>query len=250
MIDLSIVLVSPQGAANIGAAARAMKNFGFCDMRLVDPVEHLTSEAYTWALGAKDLLESAKVFSSIPEAVGDRNHAMAFTRRIGKSRRGDMLLDEAALFIRSNPEKRFALLFGREDKGLNNDQVEMCDCVVTIPTSEMFPSINLAQSVILACHAVYAKFNENTVNVAAGAAPEYLRNEYISHDKIAELIVRLEKTLSALQYEDEPDNPLKTKILNQFSRLFGRAGVMQRDLQMFEGLMARIDGVASGKLVK
>ena len=250
MIDLSIVLVSPQGAANIGAAARAMKNFGFCDMRLVDPVDHLTGEAYTWALGAKDLLENAKIFSSIPEAVGDRNHTMAFTRRIGKSRRGDMLLDEAALFIRSNPKKRFALLFGREDKGLSNDQVEMCDCVVKIPTSEMFPSINLAQSVILACHAIYSKFNENAVNGGSGTAAEYLRNEYISREEIAKLIVRLEKTLCALQYEDAPDNPLKTKILSQFSRLLGRAGMMQRDLRMFEGLMARIEGAASGKLAK
>ncbi len=150
---LAIVLVSPQGPANIGAAARAMKNFGLTDLRLVDPVPFLNDEAYTWACDAKDLLHSAKVCQSLDEALADLAFAAAFTRRFGRSRKRHVTIEEAGPTIASRAsDGGTALVFGREDAGLTNEEVARCDMTVRIPTSDEFPSINLAQSVLLACY--------------------------------------------------------------------------------------------------
>ena len=129
--SLAIVLVSPQGPANIGAAARAMKNFGLGDLRLVDPVPYLNDEAYTWACDAKDLLQAAKVCSSLDEALSDLAFSAAFTRRFGRGRKRHSTLAEASeLICQRASDGGAALVFGREDAGLSNDEVARCNMTI------------------------------------------------------------------------------------------------------------------------
>lgn len=234
---LAIVLVRPQGDANIGATARAMKNFGFCDLRLVDPVPHLTRTAYMWSVEAQDVLESAKTFASLDSALGDVPCAVAFTRRLGKTRRQSMDMAKAAPWIRQKAlSGGIALVFGREDKGLTNDEIRKCDAIVTIPTSAKLPSLNLAQSIVIACYELF----QSKQKKKRTARNENMSEKFVPKKDVEGVMKRLDSMLDSLGYADKDSKLLKARIFHRFEKLFGRGGLTIRDVRMFEGLVARI----------
>jgi tRNA/rRNA methyltransferase len=215
-----------------------MKNFGIGDLRLVRPVPFLNDEAYTWACDAKDLLHEAKVCTSLDEALGDLALAAAFTRRHGRGRKRHATLAEAAGAIAQRAsDGGAALVFGREDAGLTNDELARCDISVGIPTSEEFPSINLAQSAMLACYELCRTASDPAEGTAA-------QESFIPREEVADIMARMGSALAALGYEDAPDRPIFTHIMGQWEKIFGRAGLSKRDASMLEGLLARISGAA------
>ncbi len=151
----AVILVRPQLAVNIGMCARAMANFGLGDLRLVNPREgwprtdDYREVAYSAAAGATDLLDAARVFSSVEEAVGDLAAVYATTAR----ERGQMKavltpsVAMAAIALAAN-EKR-GVLFGPERTGLTNDEVALADSIVTFPSSPAYASLNLSQAVLI-----------------------------------------------------------------------------------------------------
>jgi len=149
-----IVLVRPEGDANIGAVCRAMKSMGFFSLRLVLPDLRQPDEEHvrTWALGAFDIYENAERFESLGAALADRDLAAGFTRRIGARRKGRVLLLNE--FVPLTAGRKYALVFGSESSGLNREELEACTLAVTIPTDEAFPSLNLSHAVQLACYAL------------------------------------------------------------------------------------------------
>lgn len=236
MPNLSVILVSPQGDANIGASARAMKNFGFHDLRLVDPVDYMTRAAYTWAVDARDVLNDATTYDSLDAALHDISYAAAFTRRLGRQRRRHMTLSEAASRVAALGDRgRAAIIFGPEDSGLSNEQIGHADAIISIPTSADLPSLNLAQAVLLACYEIYRRLNKT---IDKGESTSW---RFASREEFLPVLKKLDNALSALRYENTKTGPLKSKILNQFEKLFGRAGLTGRDIRMFEGLLARIE---------
>lgn len=229
---IAVVLVGPRGDANIGATARAMKNFGLSDLRLVDAVPHLTIEAYKWAVDAKNILESATTFANLDAALKDIPSAVALTRRLGKQRRRHMEIHDSVPWIRQKAlSGGVALVFGREDKGLSNDEINSCDITVTIPTSAKLPSLNLAQSVLIACYELFTSGKSKVRD-------DNKVQRFVSKRETAGVLKRLSFALDAMGYEDT--TPLKLKILHRFEKLFGRGGLTIKDVRMFEGLIARI----------
>lgn len=245
MPSISVILVGPQGDANIGACARAMKNFGLTDLRLVRPVRYRTKPAYTWAVDAKDVLEGARAFHDLDDATEDISYVVAFTRRIGRTRKKHLSLRMAAKKISNIARRRrVALIFGQEDCGLSNEDIDRADIVVTIPTSQKLPSINLAQATIITCYEIFASHTGGGRSTSATEKSGFADRktwQFASRAEIAPLIDKLGKTLSILSYEDSATHPLKSKIINQFKKLFGRAGLTKKDIRMFEGLFARIE---------
>lgn len=235
--NLAIVLVGPQGPANIGAAARAMKNFGISDLRLIAPAAHLSKESLDWAVDAGDILDSARIYRDLAGALSDVSFSVAFTRRLGRTRRRHLTLADAAPLVADKSLSGGAtLVFGREDAGLTNDEIGRCDVVVEIPTSHDLPSINLAQSVILACYETAKHMGLHTRDSDGRTVEE----SFVPREEIAPIIIKLEDMLASLGYENEPDRPLRARIVDQFEKLFGRAGLTRRDVAMFEGLIGRI----------
>jgi tRNA/rRNA methyltransferase len=240
---VAIVLVGPQGAANIGAAARAMKNFGISDLRLVDTVSHLSKEALDWAVDASDILKGAKIYASLDDALTDLPFSAAFTRRLGRTRRRHLTLPEAASQLTMKAKTGgAALVFGREDAGLTNDEIGRCDVVIEIPTSHDLPSINHAQSVIHACYELARRLPAPSPR-EGGRDEEgrVVEESFATREEIAPVLKDLDSMLSSLGYENAPDRLLRVKIVDQFEKIFGRAGLTRRDLAMFEGLISRID---------
>ena len=149
----AIILCRPQLGENIGAAARAMKNFGLGDLRLVAPRDGWPNpKAYAMAVTASPILDSAKVFDSLREALADLNLVYATTARDRGITKEIIIPEEAAKRLRRLPAgDKTGILFGNERAGLENKDVSLADCVITIPTAE-FASLNLGQAVLLCCY--------------------------------------------------------------------------------------------------
>ncbi len=146
----AVILVQPQMGENIGAAARAMLNFGLTDLRVVAPRDGWPNErAYALASGAAPLLDNAKLFETTADAVADLSFIMAATARrreleipvIGTGEVGPQLVKCQASGIASG------IMFGPEKSGLTNDDVVLCDFILTYPINPAFQSLNLAQAV-------------------------------------------------------------------------------------------------------
>ena len=149
----TVVLVRPRDPNNIGAAARAMANFGLSDLRVVEPYEPSWQTAVVSAVCAEDILQKAKLFHSLPEALADCKLTIATTalknRRLNET---IVLLPDFPKWLEQQPEGKTALVFGNEKTGLSNEDIELCTAAMHIPTTAKQPSINLAQAVILTCY--------------------------------------------------------------------------------------------------
>jgi tRNA/rRNA methyltransferase len=153
----AIVLVRPQLAVNIGMCARAMANFGLSDLRLVSPREGWPRTgarrkgAYAAAAGAVHLLENAKVFDSVAEAVADLHFVWATTaRERGQHKRieiPEQAMAESAAAIMAG--EKHGILFGPERTGLDNDDIALASAILTFPVNPAYGSLNLAQAVLL-----------------------------------------------------------------------------------------------------
>ena len=146
-----IILSHPQLGENIGAAARAMANFGLSDLRLVKPRHGWPdAKATVMAAGAANVVEDARVFATLREALADLNLVYATTARERGITKEVLTPAEAAARLRhaSARGEQVAILFGNERAGLDNDEISLADAVITIPTAE-FASLNLGQAVLL-----------------------------------------------------------------------------------------------------
>ncbi|WP_371038992.1 MULTISPECIES: RNA methyltransferase [unclassified Rhodosalinus] len=151
----AFVLVRPQMGENIGAAARGMWNFGLDRMRVVDPRDGWPNpKAAAMASGAGRLLDAAQVFADTPAAIADATHVYATTAR-PRDMTIPVLSPERAMADardRLAAGERVAILFGPERTGLENDDIARANTVITVPVNPEFPSLNLAQCVLLAAY--------------------------------------------------------------------------------------------------
>ena len=147
-----VVLVRPRDPNNIGAAARAMANFGLSDLRVVEPFAVAWREA-TSAVCAEDIMRSAKQFSSLAQALADTTYSLAATAlRNRYLEQPIVILPHLNEHLNLLPSGKIAFVFGNEKTGLSAEDIERCRAVLNIPTVAKQPSINLAQAVILTCY--------------------------------------------------------------------------------------------------
>ncbi|MBE9531865.1 MAG: RNA methyltransferase [Proteobacteria bacterium] len=215
--NLSIMLVEPTGAGNIGSVARVMHNTGLKRLVLVNPVEFENDEGFQMACNAGHLLLQAKVYDTFAEAIRDENILIGSTRRKGKLRNphfslGDIIPKVGEL----TPANRVALVFGREAHGLNNEELELCDMLFEIPTHEDNPSLNLSHAVFAVTHAIF--MSKTQVGESIELAPRA---------QVEMLFDHLDKTLYRIGYGIEGSEYLKESIMHNFRRLFGRTGLME-----------------------
>jgi len=236
-----IVLVEPQGPLNIGSVARAMANFGFDRLRLVNPkANHLGDEARRMAVKAAPILDQAIVYDDLPAALADCQLALGTTRRFGKYREDFLHPNEIGKFIAPWTEQGdAALVFGREDKGLLTGELDLCQRFITIPTSEKLPSMNLAQSVGICLY-----------ELSAPNYPEdgrYERKNLAEGKTLESMYDHMRRTLLDIEYLD-PQNP--EHILHAYRRIFGRALLNDREVRVLRGLFSRIDWVENDRREK
>lgn len=233
LANISILLVEPRGAGNIGSVARAMRNTGFGDLVLVNPCEYRNDEGFSMACNASELLLKAREFTALEDAVSSSPVVVGTTRRRGRERYPVLTMDEAVPKVMELAGgNNVSILFGREDKGLKNDEISICNILFEIPTHRDYRSLNLSQAVLLVC---YELFRASGVCGDSGpvikAAPK---------KKYDEMFVHMEEALSALGYGEKGKEYLLKAILRTMKRLFGRTALMQKEVNMLRGIFTQI----------
>jgi tRNA/rRNA methyltransferase len=229
-----VVLVRPQGAANVGAAARAMKNMGVRELTLVRPDLRRRFWAHAMAARAGDVLDRARTVDSLPEAVADCRLVVGTTCRGGLYRSAAEPPEAVAADVidvaRHGP---VALVFGPEDHGLTNSDLKCCHRLITIPAAGEYPSLNLGQAVLLCCYVLRrAACAGHAVGPRVSPAPAA---------DVGFALDRLQESLLRIGFLN-PDNP--DHIMFAFRRIFGRAGLEARDVRIILGLARQIDWYA------
>lgn len=150
-MSVVFILVEPARAANVGAVARAMKTTGFNELRVVNTDLHQSDEASWVAHGSVDVLQQAQAFPDLASALAGIDFSIATTARQRGFHRTLINASEAARLSheRQAAQSKVAIVFGREDSGLNNQELSMLDAVSYIPLTVDFPSLNLAQAVMV-----------------------------------------------------------------------------------------------------
>lgn len=228
--NVHFILVGPTEPGNIGAAARAIKNMGFHRLELVDPVPYLTDEARSMACHAKDVLKAARVYKTFPRAIAGKSLAAGTTRRLGGKR--GLILDVrrgASRIRKAAATNKVAVLFGNEHTGLTSQELNQCGLVLTIPSAPASPSLNLAQSVMIAAYELS--------RLEAKMKPAVL----VEYKELQKLYRRFPKTLQLLGYGRKGDKDLKSEISRNLKRLIGRAGLTEWELNMLLGLCTRVE---------
>jgi TrmH family RNA methyltransferase len=169
---LSVVLVSTRNPLNIGAAARAMSNFGFSSLRVVNPYEPSFREARS-AVGASAILDGAKQFNSVAEAVSDCTLVVGTTAARDRDLQQSFkpLPDGARLIRKHLAAGSVGLLFGSEKRGLSNRDLSHCHWLMRIPTREDHPSMNLGQAVAVCLYEVAGSSSKAAANHKNRSAP-------------------------------------------------------------------------------
>ena len=150
-MQFTFVLVKPAVPENVGAAARAIKTMGFNDLRLINPCDYKCVKAQMLAHGSHDILDGAKVFNSLSEAIADIDYAVATSAKQRWVKKDVVMSHDIKSFLaqRSNTVKSVAMVFGCEESGLSNSDMALCDMVAAIPLPQPYPSLNLAQAVMV-----------------------------------------------------------------------------------------------------
>jgi tRNA/rRNA methyltransferase len=234
---VAAILVEPHDDANIGSAARALKNCGFSDLRIVRAQPPGERAAWT-AAGAADVLQQLRCCATFDEAVRDVDHLVAFTAR--NRRYGPPIqtwTSAAGARLAAHAESAtVGLLFGPEPSGLEQRHVEACAEVFTIPSSPARPAFNLAQAVLLACHAIAFPGGE-----PARPSPRRRASAPGGRREIDALMQQFSSRLADFGYKP-PRTPhdRTARILARLRAQFERAGLDERDLAMWKGLLARL----------
>jgi tRNA/rRNA methyltransferase len=150
-MEFYFIIVEPKVQENIGASARAIKTMGFSTLRLVNPGIYLSDKARIIAHGSEDILEKTQLFGSLSEAIADIDFTIG-TTAIKRSVKHDYYSVMEINSIIKNKRRsihKAGILFGREESGLTNNELKLCDLVSTIPMKIKYPSINLAQAVMI-----------------------------------------------------------------------------------------------------
>jgi TrmH family RNA methyltransferase len=236
--NIHFILVEPKESGNIGASARAIKNMGFKNLCLVNPPSVITDEARWLACNAMDVLESAKTYDNLSGAIKDKSIVIGTTRRKGK-RRGVILPVEEGMkrIFNIARDNKIAILFGREDRGLFNEEVEECGFLITIPTSKEQPSLNLAQAVLIVAYELSkAEYAEDKGQGAEGEG-----QKLVDHEDLTALYSRISEILRLLEYIPKGDRNLEKKIMQNLKHLIGRAGLTDWELKMLHGICSQVE---------
>lgn len=232
-MSIRIVLVGTTHPGNIGAVARAMKNMGIHDLALVQPKYFPHEEATARASGASDILERARRFKTLADAVSDCVYvagASARARTINWPSMGPR--DCAERLVRESGNGPVAVVFGPEKNGLQNEDLDLCHTLLTIPTDPGFSSLNLAMAVqVLTYELRVASTLQTGPQVETEAPPA-------TAEEMELFYAHLEDVLRDIRFLD-PENP--RHLMRRMRRLFIRARPDKNEVNILRGILAAID---------
>jgi tRNA/rRNA methyltransferase len=227
--SISIVLVRPKFHENVGSVARTMKNMGFHRLMIVQGCSPLHMNAYRLASGAEEILERAEEFFTLREAIAQMGCVVGMTSRNRKERSSLLTPKVLAKRLVSISEKNaVGLVFGPEREGLTNEELSLCHFRVTIPSSESFPSLNLAQAVMVLCYELFQ----------AQGGVEGDSFLVASVEQLERMFDHMEETLIGIGFLD-PNDP--KRIMRVIRKIFGRSQLDEREVRILHGIWSQMN---------
>ena len=230
-----VVLVEPQLGENIGAAARAMANFGLSRLRLVKPVQGWPNEkARAMAAGADRVLDGAALYDSLQDAIGDCSFVLAATARHHDQAKPVVGAAEAAAEMapRVAAGEIIAVVFGRERNGLENHEVARADRILTLPVNPAFASLNLAQAVVIVAYEWFKRGDGELPFASPQKSPPAAKQQ------LDALFADLERELDKVEFF-RPEEKRGTMGVN-LRNIFQRMAPSQQDIRTLHGVLSAI----------
>jgi tRNA/rRNA methyltransferase len=231
-----VILVRPQLAQNIGAAARAMANFGLGELRVVAPrAEPGDGQARASAAGAVHVLETARIFDSLEAAIGDLGYVLVTTARERGQAKPVLSPEEGAAVLRARfgDGARTGIVFGPERTGLENDEIALGDAVLTFPVDPGFASLNLAQAVLLTAYE-WMKSEGRTLPFDMPA-----RYPVAEKAQLLAFFTHLEGALDAAGFFHPPTK--RPRMSRNLRNIFHRMQLSQQDIRTLHGAVAALE---------
>ncbi|MBV8885119.1 MAG: RNA methyltransferase [Chroococcidiopsidaceae cyanobacterium CP_BM_RX_35] len=231
-----IVLVEPSGPLNVGAIARVMKNFGLQHLVLVNPqCDPLSAEAKLMAVHAVDVLEAAITVEALPVALQGCQRAIATTAR-ERNLSSDMEQPRMALPWLIAPKTDAALIFGPEYRGLSNEELNYAQRFVRIPSSHIYPSLNLAQAVAICCYELSSAVNSQEKPATMGLTAA--TRDVASLDMLEGYYQQLESLLLKIGYL-YPHTAASR--MEKFRQIFNRTQLETVEVAMLRGILTQME---------
>lgn len=235
---IEIILCDTQDGANIGSVCRAMKTMGLTHLTLVTDRIYDDERVRTLALHAYDLYENRKEFTDLKTAISDSILSVAATRRVGKGRKTSRVNpEELAKHISGLGEGKVSVVFGCESNGLSDEQVRACSMVVTIPTSDKFPSLNLSQAVQIICYSLFQNLR-----------PYSGQSNVVASSRIEQATASCIENLDGMGYFKNDDERSFTKEF--LGSIMERAGMTEGEVQKMEKIFSKIYKIAKHKEIQ
>jgi len=240
-----VVLVGTSHAGNIGGAARAMKNMGLSRLFLAGPEVAFPHPEATWrAVQAADLLDTAVVTRDLAEAVADCTLVIGTSARERRIQLPQLTpRGLGSLFASSGPAEQIALVFGREDSGLSNEELRMCHWHVHIPTSAEYSSLNLAAAVQILCYELRLACLE-PVPLPASQPEDDWDEPLATVEGVERFYEHLEQTLTDIGFL-KPSAP--RQLMTRLRRLFNRVRLDQMELNILRGMLTEVQKAVRGE---
>ena len=221
---MDIILQESQTPGNIGAFARAMKNFEFTNLMLLNPkCNHLSKEALDRASHAKDILQNAKIIKKL-----NYDTLIGTTAIIGTDYNINRTPLTPEALAKMQLKGKVGILFGREDHGLNNEELENCDMIVTIPSSKKYPTMNVSQAAVILLYELFK--NTNKVKTGDNIKPATKQQK----DILLKLIEEKSKNMSFnTDYKRETQKKVWKKVI-------GKSNLSKREIMALFGFMKKI----------
>jgi tRNA (cytidine32/uridine32-2'-O)-methyltransferase len=234
--NIKIVLVETSHPGNIGAVARAMKNMAMANLCLVNPKVFPSADATARASGADDILATAKVYTTLPEAIADCQLVLGASARCRTISWPELTPRECAeKVVIKEPDNKVAILFGRENSGLKNHELDLCHYLLRIPCNSEYSSLNIAAAVQVVCYELFvaAAVQENSRVGDKGDIP------LATAEQMESFYSHLHEALVDIDFM-QPDQ--SNSIMRRLRRIYNRIQLDTKELDILRGILRMSQG--------
>ena len=230
--NINIVLVKTSHPGNIGSTARAMKTMGLKKLTLVSPKNFPSEVADANAVGCKDILDQARVVDSLGKSLLDSSLVIGFSARSRKSNVPSLTMDELFVTLKNYENDEVSIVFGNEQSGLSNEEVQLCNHIVCIPTDNAYTSLNLASAVQIFSYEYFKNFNKKD---------EPIRNQetqLASHSTKSHII---QMFLAIMAYLNIITNKNKKSLTQNVHIIFNKSKFSKNEADLLLGVLSSIE---------
>jgi len=229
--NVHFILFKPQLAENIGACARALKNFNFNKLKIVSPkISFPNEKVFATSVGAKDLINASKVYSNFEDAIKNTNCVIATSSRIRKKNYKYLSINELK---KIDFKKKIAIVFGPEASGLTNSELSYANYVIKLPTNNKFQSLNLSHCVILLCYEIFKILNKKIKKYKSR-----YRNKLINKKDLNKFVNFLVNSLDQIGFL-QPNHKRKSMIDN-IRTIFHKMNLSDKEMRVLLGIFGSL----------